>query len=87
MDLTEYHSVATPGDSMCRLYVIGKGHGHEDTYNFVEGTFFLSIDTESINFGHHFRCGGWLNFEFSKREKHEFVSLQRSVSSTETKIK
>ena len=32
--------------------------------------FFLSIDTESINFDHHLRCGGWLNFEFSKREKH-----------------
>ena len=29
---------------------------------------FLSIDTESINFDHHLRCGGWLNFEFSKRE-------------------
>ena len=23
--------------------------------------FFLSIDTESINFDHHLRCGGWLN--------------------------
>ena len=29
-----------------------------------------SIDTESINFDHHLRCGGWLNFECSKREKH-----------------
>ena len=27
--------------------------------------FFLSIDTESINFDHHLRCDGWLNFEFS----------------------
>ena len=32
--------------------------------------FFLSIDTESINFDHHIRCGGWLNFEFSKGGKH-----------------
>ena len=32
--------------------------------------FFLSNDTESINIDHHLRCGGWLNFEFSKREKH-----------------
>ena len=32
--------------------------------------FFLSLDTESINFDHHLRCGGWLNFEFSYREKH-----------------
>ena len=31
---------------------------------------FLSLDTESINFDHHLRCGGWLNFEFSYREKH-----------------
>ena len=31
---------------------------------------FFSIDTESVNFDHHLRCGGWLNFEFSKREKH-----------------
>ena len=31
--------------------------------------FFLSILSRS-NFDHHLRCGGWLNFEFSKREKH-----------------
>ena len=30
---------------------------------------FLSILSRS-NFDHHLRCGGWLNFEFSKREKH-----------------
>ena len=24
-------------------------------------SFFLSSDTESINFDHHLRCGGWLN--------------------------
>ena len=30
--------------------------------------FFLSSFTESINFDHHLRCGGWLTFEFSKRE-------------------
>ena len=28
-------------------------------------TFFLSLDTDSINFDHHIRCSGWLNFEFS----------------------
>ena len=33
-------------------------------------SFFLSNDTESFNFDNHLRCGGWLNFEFSKREKH-----------------
>ena len=33
-------------------------------------SFFLSNGTESINSDHHLRCGGWLNFEFSKREKH-----------------
>ena len=32
-------------------------------------SFFLSILSRS-NFDHHLRCGGWLNFEFSKREKH-----------------
>ena len=30
---------------------------------------FLSILSRS-NFDHHLRCGGWLNFEFSKKEKH-----------------
>ena len=29
---------------------------------------FLSIDTVLINFDNHLRCGGWLKFEFSKRE-------------------
>ena len=32
-------------------------------------SFFPSILSRS-NFDHHLRCGGWLNFEFSKREKH-----------------
>ena len=32
-------------------------------------SFFISNNTESINVDHHLRCGGWLNFEFSKREK------------------
>ena len=43
-----------------------------DLHTRVKGEpfFFLSIDTESINFDHHLRCGGWLNFEFSKSEKH-----------------
>ena len=25
----------------------------------------VAHNTESINFDHHLRCGGWLNFEFS----------------------
>ena len=33
--------------------------------NNIESQYFLSLDTESINFYHHLRCGGWLNFEFS----------------------
>ena len=32
-------------------------------------SFFLSILSRS-NFDHHLRCGWWLNFEFSLREKH-----------------
>ena len=31
--------------------------------------FFLTILSRS-SFDHHLRCVGWLNFEFSKREKH-----------------
>ena len=31
----------------------------------LDAQHFLSIDTESIKFDHHLRCGGWLNFEFS----------------------
>ena len=27
---------------------------------------FFSIVTESINFDHYLRCGGWLNFELKK---------------------
>ena len=33
-----------------------KDNGHTYVY------FFLSIDTESINFDYHLRCGGWLNY-------------------------
>ena len=38
-------------------------------------SFFLSIDIESINFDHHLRCDGRLNFEFSKREKHSGLAI------------
>ena len=41
--------------------------------------FFLSSDTESINFDHHLRCGGWLNFEFSEREKHSGWAIQTTL--------
>ena len=37
---------------------------------------FLSINTESINFDQYLRCGGWLNFEFSKREKHSGLAIK-----------
>ena len=30
---------------------------------------YLSLLSRSIS-DHHLRCGGWLNLEFSKREKH-----------------
>ena len=42
----------------------------DSTEEEIRDSFFLSIDTESINFDHHLRCGGWLDFEFSIREKH-----------------
>ena len=32
-------------------------------------TIYLSLLSRSIS-DHHLRCGGWLNLEFSKREKH-----------------
>ena len=28
--------MATPGDPMCGLHVIRKGHGHQVIYNFIE---------------------------------------------------
>ena len=31
---------------------------------------YVSFDTESILSDHHLRCGEWLIFELSKREKH-----------------
>ena len=39
------------------------GKGHLFIY------LFLSILSRS-SFDHHLRCVGWLNFEFSEREKH-----------------
>ena len=38
MDLTECHRIAIPGDPMCGLYVIRKGHDHEAIYYFVKKT-------------------------------------------------
>ena len=32
-------------------------------------SFFLAM-LSRLSFDHHLRCVGWLNFEFSKREKH-----------------
>ena len=37
MNLTECHRMAIPGDPMCGLHVVRKGHGHQAIYNFVEG--------------------------------------------------
>ena len=36
MNLMECHRMAIPGDPMCGLHVVRKGHGHEAIYNFVE---------------------------------------------------
>ena len=36
MNLTECHRMAIPGDPMCGLHVVRKGHGHQAIYNFVE---------------------------------------------------
>ena len=36
MNLTKCHRMAIPGDPMCGLHVIRKGHSHEAIYNFVE---------------------------------------------------
>ena len=36
MDLTDCHREAIPGDPICGLYVIRKGHGHEAIYYFVK---------------------------------------------------
>ena len=32
-------------------------------------SFYISLLSRSFS-DHHLRCGGWLNLEFSKREKH-----------------
>ena len=36
MNLTECHGMAIPGDPICGLRVVRKGHGHQAIYNFVE---------------------------------------------------
>ena len=36
MNLTECHRVTIPGDPMCGLHVVRKGHGHQAIYSFIE---------------------------------------------------
>ena len=36
MNLTECHRMAIPGDPMCGLHVVRKGHCHRAIYKFVE---------------------------------------------------
>ena len=36
MNLMECHRMAIPGDPMCGLHVVRKGHRNEAIYNFVE---------------------------------------------------
>ena len=36
INLMECHRIAIPGDPMCGLHVVRKGHRHEAIYNFVE---------------------------------------------------
>ena len=36
MNLTECHTVTIPGDPMCGLHIVTKGHGHQAIYNFIE---------------------------------------------------
>ena len=40
--------------------------------------FFLSLNTESINFDQHLRCGGWLNFEGHVLLRRVFSLIQKS---------
>ena len=40
----------------------------QDTRSFIL-SIYLSLLSRSFS-DHHLRCGGWLNLEFSKREKH-----------------
>ena len=47
------------------LFEHKKGEIQFPHHTFFLSSVFLSSDTESINFDHHLRCGGWLNFEFS----------------------
>ena len=70
-----YVSIVTTHTSICPYcYHISKCMSlllpHLQVFFSTVTSFFLSIDTESINFDHHLRCGGCLKFEFSKREKH-----------------
>ena len=36
INLTECHRMVIPGDPMCGLHVVRKGHGHLAIYNFIE---------------------------------------------------
>ena len=52
------------------VYICGGETSRRAVKQIAATSFFLSSDTESINFDHHLRCGWWPNFEFSKREIH-----------------
>ena len=45
-------------------------------------TIYLSLLSRSIS-DHHLRCGGWLNLEFSKREKHSGWAIKTTVTFAE----
>ena len=38
---------------------------HNEAHLYEQAGLCVSIDTEPINYDHHLRFGGWLNFEFS----------------------
>ena len=52
----------------------------------TSSSFFLSINTETINFDHNLKCGGWLNFEFSyvRMRTHLLGSIVQVINTLES---
>ena len=63
-NVTTVGNVGTNGTISSPNVTIGKPNG-------VNSNLFIYFSLLSRSFSdHHLRCGGWLNFEFIKREKH-----------------
>ena len=83
LNLWQLHSLETSDDKKydCEPQKLEYGSATRDRDNFrvfllsIYLSIYLSLLSRSIS-DHHLRCGGWLNLEFSKREKHSGLAIK-----------